>query len=176
MSPAHPHTDLKAFRQALGSFATGVTIITTRKTDSEPVGLTVNSFNSVSLSPPLVLWSLAKSSRSLPHFTANSHWAVHILAADQQDLSDRFAQSGGKKFTDLNVQHGAGDVPLLSGCAARLECRTQAMYEGGDHLIFIGEVLHFEHTDRPPLVFHAGAYAWALRRPAEADSSTPSSH
>lgn len=165
MSSTPPSFDVKAFRQALGCFATGVTIVTTRGSGGEPVGLTVNSFNSVSLEPPLVLWSLAKTSRHLPHFTQGSHWAVHILAADQEDLSNRFAKAGDNKFAGLQVHEGAGGVPLLDGCAARLQCQTHACHEGGDHVIFIGEVTHFERSERAPLVFHSGAYAWALRKP-----------
>ncbi|HEX5806727.1 MAG TPA: flavin reductase family protein [Macromonas sp.] len=165
MSHTPPPFDIKAFRQALGCFATGVAIVTTRGSGGEPIGLTVNSFNSVSLDPPLVLWSLAKTSRHLPHFTANGHWAVHILAADQEALSNRFAKGGEDKFAGLPASTGAGGVPLLDGCAARLQCRMHAWHEGGDHLIFVGEVQHFERSERAPLVFHSGAYAWALRKP-----------
>lgn len=165
MSTTPPLFDVKAFRQALGCFATGVTIVTTRGSGGEPVGLTVNSFNSVSLEPPLVLWSLAKTSRHLPHFTGNGHWAVHILAADQEALSNRFARAGDDKFSGLAVHRGLGEAPLLDGCAARLQCQTYACHEGGDHVIFIGEVKHFERSERAPLVFHSGAYAWALRKP-----------
>src|SRR5512143_589785 len=112
------------FRKALGSFATGVTIITTRAEDGTPIGLTVNSFNSVSLNPPLVLWSLAETSLSLPIFRAATHWAVHVLASDQEDLSGRFARRGENKFAGLDVDEGLGGVPLLKGCAARFQCRT----------------------------------------------------
>lgn len=165
MSSPPPPFDLKAFRQALGCFATGVTIITTRAQNGDPIGLTVNSFNSVSLNPPLVLWSLAKTSRNLPHFLAHGHWAVHILASDQEHLSNRFAKAGDHKFADQDFTVGAQGEPLLAGCAARLQCRTQATHEGGDHIILIGEVLHFERAERAPLVFHSGGYAWALRKP-----------
>ena len=156
--------DPKAFRAALGSFTTGVTVITARASDGSPVGLTANSFNSVSLDPPMVLWSLARSSRSLPVFSAASHWAVHVLAADQEALSNRFAKSGEDKFAGLDLETGAGGTPLLPGCAARFECRTSFQYEGGDHLIFVGEVTAFERSDHAPLVFHAGRYALATKR------------
>jgi 3-hydroxy-9,10-secoandrosta-1,3,5(10)-triene-9,17-dione monooxygenase reductase component len=157
------HHDPAAYRAALGTFATGVTVITARAADGAPVGLTANSFNSVSLDPPMVLWSLAKKSLSLPVFRAADHWAVHVLAADQAPLSTRVARSGSDKFGGLDVVTSAHGVPLLTGCAARFECKTSFQYEGGDHLIFVGEVSAFERAERPPLVFHAGGYALATR-------------
>lgn len=156
--------DARALRSALGSFTTGVTIITTRDASGAPVGITANSFNSVSLDPPMVLWSLARSARSLPTFAAASHWAVHILSAQQEDLSNRFAKSGGDKFAGLEFDAGHGDVPLLANCSARLQCRSAFQYEGGDHLIFVGEVLDFDTRELPPLVFQSGRYAFAARR------------
>jgi 3-hydroxy-9,10-secoandrosta-1,3,5(10)-triene-9,17-dione monooxygenase reductase component len=155
--------DAKAFRIALGSFATGVTVITTQGSDGQPVGLTANSFNSVSLDPPMVLWSLARKARSLGAFLAATHWAVHVLSADQEALSNRFSRTGDDKFAGLAVTRGLGGVPLLEGCAARFECRTSYRHEGGDHLIFVGEVLSFERVEREPLLFHAGRYARATR-------------
>ncbi|MEQ9480598.1 MAG: flavin reductase [Algiphilus sp.] len=156
--------DAGAFRKALGSFATGVTIITTRDAAGEPVGLTVNSFNSVSLNPPLVLWSLANNAMSLPAFRDAEYWAVHILSSDQEDLSTRFAKRGENKFADLELETGSGGIPLLPGCSARFQCRTASSYQGGDHLIFIGEVVAFDHYDNAPLVFHGGRYAHATQR------------
>jgi 3-hydroxy-9,10-secoandrosta-1,3,5(10)-triene-9,17-dione monooxygenase reductase component len=152
------------FRNALGAFATGVTIVTTRDLGGRDVGLTANSFNSVSLDPPLVLWSLAKTSLSLAAFTRCGHFAVHILAADQVPLSDQFAKRGRDKFEGLQIERGEGDIPLLTGCTARFRCRTAYQYEGGDHIIFVGEVISFDHSARPPLVFHGGSYAVATRR------------
>lgn len=163
--------DAGEFRKALGSFATGVTIITARDPSGAPVGLTVNSFNSVSLSPPLVLWSLAETSNSLPVFRAVDHWAVHVLATDQDALSARFARRGEDKFAGIDIETGLGDVPLLPGCTARFQCRTAFQYQGGDHLIFVGEVLAFDRRDSAPLVFHGGSYAHATRR--EAAESRP---
>src|SRR5882672_787909 len=125
--------DAMEFRRALGSFATGVTIITTRAQDGTPLGLTVNSFNSVSLNPPLVLWSLANNSMSLDAFRAAPNWAVHVLAADQEELSGRFAKRGIDKFAGLELDTGAGNIPLLRGCSARFQCRTAFQQEGGDH-------------------------------------------
>jgi 3-hydroxy-9,10-secoandrosta-1,3,5(10)-triene-9,17-dione monooxygenase reductase component len=156
--------DAVEFRKALGSFATGVTIITTRAPDGTPVGLTANSFNSVSLQPPLVLWSLANTSMSLATFRAAQHWAVHVLATDQEELSARFAKRGESKFAGLDVEEGVGGVPMLQGCSARFQCKTAFQYEGGDHVIFLGEVLAFDRNEMAPLVFHGGRYAHATRR------------
>ncbi|NUT64707.1 flavin reductase [Pseudomonas corrugata] len=166
------HFDPKEFRRTLGTFTTGVTIITTRTADGTPIGLTANSFNSVSLDPPMVLWSLAKTSRSLEAFTVAEHWAVHILAVDQESLSDRFAKSSEDKFAGVQVQSGIGDTPLLSGCSSRLQCKTLFQYEGGDHIIFVGEVLDFDRNEIPPLVFHAGNYAMAARKFGQAPISS----
>lgn len=156
--------DPTALRRALGNFATGVTIITTRGRTGAPVGLTANSFNSVSLNPPLVLWSLANSALSLADFKVAEYWAVHVLTADQTELSSRFARRGGDKFHALDIEVGLGDVPLLTGCAARFQCRTVSRHEGGDHVIFIGEVLAFDSSGSAPLVFHGGRYAHATPR------------
>ena len=159
-----PAFDPKEFRAALGSFATGVSVITTRAPDGTPVGLTANSFNSVSLDPPMVLWSLARKSFSLPAFMAAEHWAVHVLAADQELLSNRFAKAGEDKFAALELDEHPNGVPLLRGCAARFQCRTSFRYEGGDHIIFVGEVSAFDRSEQPPLVFHAGRYALATQK------------
>jgi 3-hydroxy-9,10-secoandrosta-1,3,5(10)-triene-9,17-dione monooxygenase reductase component len=152
----------RQFRDALGAFATGVTIVTTRDQSQHDVGLTANSFNSVSLDPPMVLWSLSKSSLSLAAFAAAKHFAVHILASDQDHLSTLFARRGIEKFANLDLERGLGDVPLLSGCSARFECRTEFQYEGGDHVIFVGKVEKFDHFGRAPLLFHSGRYAVAI--------------
>lgn len=154
------------FRQALGAFATGVTIVTTQTADGRDVGLTANSFNSVSLDPPMVLWSLARNSLSLPHFLSAEFFAVHVLASNQEPLSNVFAAKGADKFAGLGIQRGQGQVPLLDGCAARFQCRTAYRYEGGDHVIFVGEVVEFDRSDRPPLVFHGGNYAISARKPS----------
>jgi 3-hydroxy-9,10-secoandrosta-1,3,5(10)-triene-9,17-dione monooxygenase reductase component len=154
----------RRFRNALGAFATGVTIVTTRDAQGLDIGLTANSFNSVSLDPPMVLWSLAKNARSLPAFLGTSHFAVHVLAADQEELSLRFATRGSEKFAGLDVERGASQVPLLRGCSARFQCRTAFRHEGGDHVIFVGAVEAFDQSDRPPLVFHGGRYALAVQK------------
>jgi 3-hydroxy-9,10-secoandrosta-1,3,5(10)-triene-9,17-dione monooxygenase reductase component len=155
--------DPKDFRRALGMFATGVTIVTACGEDGVPVGVTANSFNSVSLTPPMVLWSLAKNARSLQAFSGAGHWNVHVLANDQEALSNRFARSGENKFEGLQLDPGSTAAPLLPGCAARFECRTAFQYEGGDHIIFVGEVLRYERSERAPLVYVAGGYAVASK-------------
>jgi len=150
--------DFGELRGALGCFVTGVTIVTTM-TDLGPLGMTANSFASVSLDPPLVLWSPARKSARFPAFEAASHFAVHILADDQQDLSDSFAKAGLEAFDDLSYDLGLGDTPLLSGCAAQFECVQSAGHDGGDHLILVGEVKRFSQTDKNPLLYHRGSYA-----------------
>ncbi len=145
-------------RDAMGRFATGVTVVTTMTPDG-PLGMTVNSFASVSLDPPLVLWSPARKSARFPAFEAASHFAVHVLSRDQQDLAKAFALSGAEPFAGVEYTLGAGDSPLFSGCAARFECRHSAGHDGGDHLIVVGEVLHLERADKEPLLYYKGAFA-----------------
>lgn len=153
--------DPRAFRNALGQFATGVTIVTACDSSGERVGATVSSFNSVSLDPPLVLWSLDKRAHSRTVFESSSYFAVHVLKLEQQELAKRFATRGANKFTGLSCSPGLGAVPLLSDCAACFECETRHRYDGGDHLIFVGEVKRFAHAPCAPLVFHGGAFAQA---------------
>lgn len=160
------------FRQALGSFTTGVTVVTTVGPKGEDIGLTANSFNSVSLDPPMILWSLAKSSLSLEAFKAAEYFAVHILASDQEELSGRFARRGEDKFAGLDLERGRAGVPLLDGCAARFFCRTAFQYEGGDHIIFVGEVTEFDHRELDPLLFHSGQYGQLLK-PEKSDADQP---
>ena len=149
----------RMLRDALGSFATGVTVVLALDPDGRAVGLTVNSFNTVSLDPPLVLWSLSLASPNLAAFRNASHFAVNVLAADQQALAERFARRGSDKFAGLEWGEGLGAAPLLPGCCACLECRAEACHAGGDHLILIGRVERFCRQDRAPLIFHAGRYA-----------------
>ncbi|WP_119155843.1 flavin reductase [Caldimonas tepidiphila] len=155
--------DPRDFRQALGMFATGVTIVTARMDDGTPVGVTANSFNSVSLEPPLVLWSLARNARSLAAFRGAGQWNVHILSREQEALSNRFARAGEDKFSGLELEAAVTSAPLLSGCSARFQCRTQFEYEGGDHVIFVGEVLDYDRSERTPLLYVTGGYALATR-------------
>lgn len=151
--------DPRAYRDALGHFATGVTVITTRDADDKPVGVTVNSFSSLSLEPPLILWSLAKKSYSLDAFERHPAFAVHVLASDQRHLSDRFARAGTDKFADLAIDEGFGGAPLLGDCAAVFQCSTEHRYDGGDHIIMVGRVQQFTTAERPPLLFYRGRYA-----------------
>lgn len=148
----------RPLRDALGAFPTGVTVVTTMTPDG-PLGMTANSFASVSLDPPLVLWSPARKSARFPSFEAATHFAVHVLAADQTEISSLFAQSGWDGFDGLAYAQGLGDVPIFEGCAARFECATSAGHDGGDHLILVGEVLRHQVWDRAPLVYHRGGYA-----------------
>jgi len=150
--------DHPGFRQALGVFATGVTVVTTKEPTGTYKGLTVNSFSSVSLDPPLVLWSLARDSANMPAFAWAAHFAVNVLAADQESFSSHFAISGEERFDGIPFEEGLGGAPLLAGCVARFQCETRHRYEGGDHLIFVGEVLAFDTDDRPALLFHKGVY------------------
>lgn len=151
--------DTRSFRNALGSFVTGVTVITTRDEAGVDYGVTANSFNSVSLDPPLVLWSLARNSASMDAFKNASEFAIHILASEQTALSARFAQRGVDKFGGLEFDRSDKGAPLLRDCSARFICRPAYAYDGGDHVIFVGEVLDFEHHATPPLAFHGGDYA-----------------
>jgi flavin reductase (DIM6/NTAB) family NADH-FMN oxidoreductase RutF len=151
--------DGKALRNAFGYFATGVAVVTAEDSNMRRVGMTINSFSSLSLEPPLILWSIAKTSGSLPAFTAASHFAVHILAATQQSLSDRFAKPSTSKFDNIECREGLGHAPLLAGCAAVFECALLQSIDGGDHLILVGRVERFNtNPDTLPLVFHRGRY------------------
>ena len=161
MSQSDKKIDPREFRNALGQFATGVTIVTTLDADRGRVGVTVSSFNSVSMDPPLVLWSLDKSSKSVAAFDQCQHFCVHVLAFDQQHLSNQFAKKSTDKFAGVSVQSGIGDVPVISDCAACFQCSTYHRYDGGDHIIFVGEVLRYRNTGKAPLVFHGGRYARA---------------
>ncbi|WP_210240200.1 flavin reductase family protein [Amaricoccus solimangrovi] len=143
-------------RDALGRFVTGVTVVTTRA-EAGPLGMTVNSFASVSLDPPLVLWSPARRSSRFPAFEAAPYFAIHVLSAGQRDLAERFARPGAA-FPDIPHETGMGGTPLLDGAVARFECRHAAGHDGGDHLIVVGEVLRLVTADLPPLVFNRGGF------------------
>lgn len=147
------------FRDTLGRFATGVTVITALSPEGTPVGLTISSFNSVSLDPPLILWSLSLNSPSLDSFRTASHYAVNVLSAEQQELSSRFASRVTNRFADLPYRPGLGGAPLLEGCCAWFECAPEALYPGGDHLILVGRVERFSPGPaQSPLIFHNARY------------------
>ena len=165
--------DSGEFRRALGHYATGVTVITAQAPGGQLVGITANSFNSVSLDPPMVLWSLARSSSGFDLFSSAGHFCVNILAADQVELSNHFARRNPDKFSNLDFEAGAGGAPVLGDCAANFQCRTAFTYEGGDHLIFVGEVLAFHHTGKSGLVFHEGQYRVSEIHPFHADDAGP---
>jgi flavin reductase (DIM6/NTAB) family NADH-FMN oxidoreductase RutF len=145
-------------RKALGHFVTGVTVVTTRGVSGEFAGLTVNSFSSLSLSPPLVMWSIALSAASFEAFENCSHFIVNVLADDQIPLAERFAQSGGDKFNGLLTRESIAGLPLLDGVAASFACRVASRYPGGDHVILVGEVLAYERSERTPLLYARGRY------------------
>lgn len=155
---AHPHIDPRELRHALGRFPTGVTIITTVGADGALVGLTVNSFNSLSLDPPLILWSLSSRSPSRATFESAAHFAVNILADDQAAISNRFASRVAHKFDGIALREGLGGVPLLEGCAAHIECSTHSSQTLGDHVLFVGRVAQVHAGKRPPLLFVGGRY------------------
>ena len=150
--------DRRNLRHALGRFATGVTVITTRSCEGESVGLTINSFSALSLDPAMVLWSLRKESPSLPVFARSGHFAVNVLAAEQCDISNRFAMPADDKFAGLECESGLGGCPVISESLARFECHTDRQIEAGDHVIFIGRVERFAFREGDPLIFSAGRY------------------
>lgn len=140
-------------------FATGVTIVTARTPDGALVGLTANSFNSVSLNPPLVLWSLAQSASSMAAFSTGSHYAINILAADQKALAERFASRREDRWKDVLFTEGACGAPLLAGAAATFECFNRSRYQEGDHVIFVGEVERCNRREgASPLLYHGGKF------------------
>ena len=153
-----PQIDLGEFRRALSCFATGVAVVTTIDEDGEPVGMTVSSFNSVSLDPPLVLWSIANDAQSYDSFMSANYFAVNVLTMEQQHLSSRFATKGINKFDGLDCREGLHGAPILPEYAACFECSTEHRYEGGDHKIIVGRVLHLEDRETDPLIFYRGRF------------------
>lgn len=146
-------------RSTLGSFATGITVVTARTAAGEPIGMTISSFNSVSLEPPLILWSLSVNSPSLEAFRNCSHYAVNVLSSSQEAISNRFASRAADRFAGLPLRDGLGGAPLLEGCCAWFECANEVRYPGGDHVIFVGRVERYAlGEDESPLVFHNGRY------------------
>ncbi|MDD1016541.1 p-hydroxyphenylacetate 3-hydroxylase reductase component [Pseudomonas rubra] len=171
--------DSRAFRRALGNFATGVTVVTANDGQGNLVGVTANSFNSVSLDPPLILWSLDKRSSSLAVFQAASHFAVNILAADQIELSNNFAKPKDDRFAGIGYRAGEGGAPILADCSACFECETHQIIDGGDHWIMLGKVVAFDDCGRSPLLYHQGAYSMVLphtRMTRREEGQPPSSH
>lgn len=161
----HDAIDPLQFRRALGNFATGVTIVTAQNEQGEKVGVTANSFNSVSLDPPLILWSIDKKSSSFPVFEQASHFAVNVLSGSQIELSNKFSRRNIDKYADTHYQEGQGSVPVLAHCSAVFECERHQIIEGGDHWILIGKVVAFHDEGRSPLVYHQGAYSGVIPHP-----------
>jgi len=157
--------DLRELRNAFGQYATGVTVVTARGEDGRPVGVTANSFSSLSLEPPLVLWALDRKASSLAAFQSADHFGVSVLSASQHHLSRLFATSGADKFAGGVAHDGPSGVPLLDGALAHFVCRSVRQLDAGDHVLVIGEVEHYETFDGEPLVFHSGAYRVATRHP-----------
>lgn len=172
MSDAHKHPadpanelasdnsaiDPRDFRNALGTYGTGVTIVTAMGPDGKPYGVTCNSFASVSLNPPLVLWSLGMFSQGLTIFQNASHFTVNVLGVSQQALAMQFAKSSGEKFNGVEWTPGLGNAPVLAGSVATFQCRAANRYYGGDHVIFLGAVEAYAYTKQEPLLFSRGGF------------------
>jgi flavin reductase (DIM6/NTAB) family NADH-FMN oxidoreductase RutF len=150
--------DPREFRNALGTFATGVTVVTAAGEDGRLLGMTVNSFAAVSLEPPLVLWSLVAHSPSAPAFLQCRHFAVNVLALGQRELSRTFSRPSPDKYAGIATRQGLGGAPLLEGAVAHFECQLERTLPGGDHVILLGRVLRFSHARAPTLIFCNGRY------------------
>jgi len=155
---ARPQIDADTFRAAMGQFVTGVTVATARGPDG-PVGITVNSLTSVSLAPPLILFCLDRAARARPAFEAAPGFVVNMLTADQQALSRRFAR-GPDDWDGLDIRTGRSGAPILAGALAAMDCLTEAIHDGGDHIIVVGRVIGVarDAADAAPLVYHRGGY------------------
>lgn len=151
-----PAIDPKLLRDTLSCFPTGVAIATSVARNGSPIGVTISSFNSVSMDPPLVLWSLARNAGSLPEYLAHPGFAINILAKDQAELCKLFSSPERDRFAALDWHAGYQGVPVLAGCAATIECATHAVFDGGDHEIMVGRVVEHSATDQVPLVFGKG--------------------
>jgi len=158
-SPVQPQAEQQRLRDALGSFATGVTVVTTVTPEGHRIGLTANSFTSVSLEPPLVLWSLSRQAGSMDVFATGVRYAIHVLAADQQALAERFATRGIDRWAGVAHHPGLDGTPLIEGAAATFECFSRSQYPEGDHVIFVGEVERCSHrAGVRPLLYHGGHF------------------
>lgn len=157
-------TDTRSFRRCLGQYATGVTIVTTRVGDDR-AGVTANSFASVSLDPPLVLWSISRTSRSFGLFEHCKNFTVNILAKDQASVSQHFSSGEADKFSGVKWSEGLEGVPVIHGSVAVFECTVEALYPGGDHVILLGRVRNFTRYEGEPLLFSQGRYGIAEDHP-----------
>jgi len=154
-----PEIDPRELRDVLGCFATGVCVVTSVGDDNKPVGMTINSFSSVSLDPPLVLWSLALKAPSRDAYRRHTGFAINIMCAQSKDLSLNFATPSDDKFAGVDWREGHFGVPVLNEAVATLECQTEDRIISGDHEIYIGRVLQIDQSDREPLLFHKGKFA-----------------
>lgn len=154
--PFDPAQNANGFRGALGSFVTGITVVTTQS-EQGPVAIVANSFASVSLDPPLVLWSPAKSSRRFPYFAGAPRFAIHVLAADQRDVCTAIVGSM-TAISDIPMQRSPCGMPIIDGALATFECDLEATHDAGDHVIVLGRVTKANHRAGDPLVFHGGRY------------------
>jgi flavin reductase (DIM6/NTAB) family NADH-FMN oxidoreductase RutF len=161
----HPAIDPRDFRRALGTYATGVTVITAMAADGKPVGLTCNSFASVSLNPPLVLWSLVTFSPSMSVFQNADYFAVNVLGTSQRHLAMQFSRPADDKFAGVMWTPGLGDAPLLADTVASFQCRSVARYYGGDHIIFLGAVESYTYNHGEPLLFARGGFGQFVSGP-----------
>lgn len=151
--------DVRKFRNALGWFTTGVAVITTRVGGEAPIGITVNSFSSVSLDPPLVLWCLDKKSDTLDVFERTTHFTVNVLREEHQDVSSRLARKGDHSLAGMDVREGESGCPALVQALAHFECEVEARHDAGDHVIMVGRVVKFDYVEEGrPLLYHRGAY------------------
>lgn len=164
------HFDQTEFRQALSSFATGVTIVTAANKNGEVAGMTASSFNSVSLSPPLVLWSVDTSNATALTFIEAEYFSINVLSSKQANLSDRFADPHIDKFSGVEYSNGIGGSRLITGAICQFECKTWAVYDGGDHKIIVGEVKKFSRSAGDGLIFRAGQYATSKQLSASSDA------
>ncbi|MEQ9226878.1 MAG: flavin reductase family protein [Parvibaculum sp.] len=151
--------DVRKFRNALGWFTTGVAVVTTRLEGGDPIGITVNSFSSVSLDPPMVLWCLDKQSDTLPVFEKATHFTVNVLREEHQEVSSRLAKKGDHSLADIEVKEGESRCPALVEALAHFECKIEARHDAGDHVIMVGRVLKFDYVEEGrPLLYHRGGY------------------
>jgi flavin reductase (DIM6/NTAB) family NADH-FMN oxidoreductase RutF len=153
--------DTRELRNVLGSFGTGVTVVTTVGASGERIGLTANSFSSVSLDPPIVLWSLGKKSSNLSVFHESGRFVINVLGVDQMHLSNQFAKPADDRFAGVECKIGLGGLPVIHGCAANIECETISAQEVGDHVLFLGKIVNYTHVKKESLLFCNGAYARA---------------
>jgi len=157
--------DQREFRNALGRFATGITVITTRTPDGTNEGLTANSFSALSLDPPLVLWSLVNKSPSREGFLASGHFVINVLSSHQRHISNQFAAAAEDKFDGIDWHPGLGDCPILDDHLAVFECNIEKTVDGGDHLLFIGRVQRSDYREGNPLIFNGGKYCVTAELP-----------